>query len=145
MKLDQNSITKLRSFFKKQSAAEPIIDKTNRAIRIKDYTVEKQNKEWVVKLGNNNILCQFSYQSWALAWIVAMVNNDRLTCDYLVKNNKYLSTLQLDKTLYRYYQTNTVTDHKKQAIIDSRISDTSQNIHELVWDTHQVLRYQGFV
>lgn len=125
------------------SAAEPVIDSHKRTIRIKSYVVEEDDGDWVVKNLNKEIV-RFAYRAWAVAWTVAMVNNDLQTCSYLIKNSHNVEKLNSDKALYRYYFKHT-EDVTKKRILEDRIARAEKDIDELVWDTHQVMRYQGFV
>lgn len=90
------------------------------------------------------VIVRFGYRSWAVAWAVAMVNNDLSTCAFLVKNNQQIEKLNSDRALYRYYLKNT-TDEAKHRILEDRVAKAEKDLDELIWDTHQVMRYQGFV
>lgn len=125
------------------SAAEPVIDNHNRFIRIKSYIVEQDTNDWMVT-HQGNVIVRFGYRSWAVAWAVAMVNNDLSTCAFLVKNNEQIEKLNSDRALYRYYLKNT-TDETKHRILEDRVAKAEKDLDELIWDTHQVMRYQGFV
>lgn len=145
MHLDQVSVSKVESFIDRNVASMPIIDDSDSSVHVKDIIVSKENDEWVVTRVTQ--LARFDYKSWAVAYAVALMNDNFSTCQYLVDANQRLNKLQADRVLYRYHQKVAEEKHNdlKLNILECRLNRVDYDISELVLDAHQVMRYQGFV
>lgn len=143
MKYDPKLISKLETLLDSQIPVEPILYETGKTFRVNSYTVEQIEDEWAV-MHASKMIARFYYRSWAVAWAVAINKGDMSTCSYLMSNNQRLNKLRCDKVLYKHYLKHQ-KDELKLNILEDRLAKTEQDINELVWDTHQVMRYQGFV
>lgn len=144
MKFDQASLSKIETFIDENVAAEPAIDSSWRHFRVKNFTVKPEGNQWAV-FTDSTLSIRFRYRTWAVAWAVGMANNNLSICAYLVKSSRRHAQLLADRTLYQHYFSKIPSDSEKLNRLQDRLQQADSDIQELVWETHQVLRYQGFV
>lgn len=144
MRLDQGSIGKIADFIAHHAVMAPVIvQESPYRIRVNDAIIEHEDGAWQVSR-RGRIVDEFSYRSWAVAYAVALVNNNRSVTSYLQNNEKKLSKLVADRNLYRYHRDQALrkNDDFKACIIEDRLSRTEGEIFDLLSEAQQVLVYQ---
>lgn len=144
MRLDQGSIGKISDFIVQHALFSPVIvQESSDRIRVNDVIAEHEDGTWRVSR-KGKFLEEFSYRSWAIAYAVALVNNNKSVNSYLQNSEKKLSKLIADRNLYRYHREQALrkSDDFKACIIEDRLSRTEGEISELLSEAQQVLVYQ---
>lgn len=144
MRLDRGSIGKISDFIAQHALFAPVIvQESSDRIRVNDVLAENDNGIWRVSR-RGKLLEEFSYRSWAIAYAVALVNNNKSVNSYLQNGEKKLSKLIADRNLYRYHRDQALrkNDDFKACIIEDRLSRTEGEIFDLLSEAQQVLVYQ---
>lgn len=144
MKLDQGSIGKISNFISQHVPLSPVIvQESSGRIRVNDVIAENDGGVWKVSRRGSTPE-EFSYKSWAIAYAVALINNNRSVNSYLQNSEKKLAKLITDRNLYRYHREQALrrNDEFKACIIEDRLSRTEGEIFELLDESQQVLLYQ---
>ncbi len=144
MRLDQGSIGKISDFIAQHAAGASIImQESEDRIRVNDMIIKNVDGVWQV-MRRGELLDEFMYRSWAVAYAVAYANGNSSVNQFLSTSEQKLAKLTTDKDLYKYHRNQALKrcDELKAYIIEDRLSRTNAEISELIGDARQVLLYQ---